>query len=235
MLKVLVDLTEEDKKAAVQSLIKHSSSSPNYFFMIVLSILMATFGFLLNSSSVIIGSMLIAPMLYPILSLAMGLIISDSRLIGRSFLTIVKSILWTVGIAFVAALLFGYNLDVEFSSELVSRMVPSVLYFGVSIVAGLAASFAMAKPAVNETLPGVAISVSLIPPLAAVAIGISKLNLSMVTGAATLFGFNVLGILLAAMVSFSLMQFLRERRIAEECVKKEDENLEILNDKAKFS
>lgn len=67
LITLLTDLTEEDKAKAVEDLIVNSSPRQDFFLMIVLSVLMATFGLLINSSAVIIGSMLVAPMLFPIM------------------------------------------------------------------------------------------------------------------------------------------------------------------------
>ena len=81
------NLTENDKSVAVEHLIKSSTPSQDFFLMIILSVLTATFGLLLNNVAVIIGSMLIAPMLYPFLSLSLGVTMSDAGLISRSFYT----------------------------------------------------------------------------------------------------------------------------------------------------
>ncbi|HCC22362.1 TPA: hypothetical protein DEP86_03075 [Candidatus Uhrbacteria bacterium] len=54
--------------------------------MITLSVIMATFGLLVGSASIIIGSMLIAPLLSPILGFSMGIVMADRALISRSFL-----------------------------------------------------------------------------------------------------------------------------------------------------
>lgn len=226
MLKMLGNLHEKDKIVATQSLIAHSSPSPYYFFMITLSVLMATFGFLLNSITIIIGSMLIAPMLYPMLSLALGFIISDTKLISRSSVTLLKSILISIGFGLIAALFFGSLAINDPANDLASQITPSIIYFCVSIIAGLAATFSLVKPNTSETLPGVAISVSLIPPLSVIAIGIVRLDWSIVSSASILFLVNVLGIVLASMISFSLMQFLKERRIADKCVDDECKELE---------
>ncbi|MBU4480176.1 hypothetical protein KKG48_01895 [Patescibacteria group bacterium] len=74
------NLTEENKVTAIENLITHSTPNQDYFFMIFLSILTAVFGILLGSITVVIGSMLIAPLLSPILSLSLGIIISDPNL-----------------------------------------------------------------------------------------------------------------------------------------------------------
>ena len=88
---LVTDLTEKDKAKAIEDLIYNSSPRQDFFLMVVLSVLMATFGLLLNSPTIIIGSMLVAPILFPIMGLSMGIVMVDSKLISRSIRTILKS------------------------------------------------------------------------------------------------------------------------------------------------
>jgi len=94
ILSLFNDLTEEDKTIAVKSLVSASTPSKSFFLFIVLSVAMATFGVLQGNTIVVIGSMLIAPMLYPILGISLGLVMSDNIFIARSVLTVGKSILF---------------------------------------------------------------------------------------------------------------------------------------------
>jgi len=88
---LVTDLTEEDKAKAIEGLIASSSPRQDFFLMVVLSVLMATFGLLLNSPAVIIGSMLVAPILFPIMGLSMGIVMVQKKLIKRSVRTILQS------------------------------------------------------------------------------------------------------------------------------------------------
>ncbi|MFC1623499.1 DUF389 domain-containing protein [Patescibacteria group bacterium] len=191
--------------------------------MMALSVLTAVFGILLESTAVIIGSMLIAPLLSPILSLSLGITIADSSLISRSFTTILKSVGLGAGVAAVAGLVFGGG---KIPSELIISPEPSLLYAGVAIVAGFAASFALVKPKLNETLPGVAIAVALIPPVALIGIGIAKWSWTMITDSLLLFGLNAAGIIFAGMITFSLMNFYTKKKVVEKIVVKEEKKLE---------
>jgi uncharacterized hydrophobic protein (TIGR00271 family) len=219
------NLTNKDKSSAVERLIKGSTPSQDYFFMIILSILTATFGLLLNNVAVIIGSMLIAPMLYPVLSLAMGINMSDSKLISRSLFTVLKSFTYGIAVSALATLLFSNHFD-HVSSEIALINQPSLSYAAIAVIAGLAGSFALVKPQLNETLPGIAISVALIPPVAVTGIGMAKINLSLISGGLLLFLVNSVGITLAGTITFSLMNFYVKRTEAKETVKKEDQKVE---------
>ncbi len=225
------NLTEKDKTRAIDSLISESTPRQEFFLMILLSILMATFGVLIDNSAVIIGSMLIAPMLYPILSISLGIVMSNGRLISRSFYTLLKSSTVSIVGAILVTLLFGLNIDL--GKEFLSRTEPSIIYGTIAFISGLAASFALVKPDLSETLPGIAISVSLIPPLAATGIGIAKLDWYMASGALIMFFINTAGIIFASMIVFSMMNLYVKRNIVKKIIVRERKEMEREIAKAK--
>lgn len=227
-------LEEKDKSNAIEQLICNSTPNKDFFLMVLLSVLMATFGLIIDSSAVIIGSMLIAPILHPILSLALGIIISDPKLISRSFFTILKSLVY--GILAATLLSIFFTSDKYFlTNEIISRTEPSLAYVGIAIIAGFAASFALVKPRMSETLPGIAISVALIPPLAVTGIGIARLDWEIVSSSFTMFLINAAGIVFASMIVFSLMNLYVKRKVAKDAIQKEEKELkaEKLEDKTK--
>ena len=89
-----------------------------------------------------------------------------------------------------------------------------------------AASFARLNEDLSDTLPGIAISVALIPPLAVVGIGAVQLSWTIVSGALGMFLLNAIGIIFASMLVFSLMNLYAERPTAAKTLKKEEKALE---------
>lgn len=229
---VFTNFTEKDKVNAVERLISGGTPSQDFFLMVVLSILTATFGLLLNSSAIIIGSMLIAPILYPVLSLSLGIIMADYKVISRSFWTLVKSVVLGAAFANMATLVFSSQFS-GITEEIASRAEPSLVSVIVAIIAGLAASFALVKPQLNETLPGIAISVAMIPPIAVMGIGIAELNWQLVSGSFLLFLVNTIGVVFASMIVFSLMNFYGQKQEADKTIKKEDRKIKSDIKKAK--
>lgn len=219
-------LTSKDKTNAIEKLIQNSTPSNDFFLMIILSMLMATFGLLINSAAVIIGSMLIAPMLYPILSLSLGITISDQKLVMRSIWTIIKSLAYGIASSAIITALFSYQ-HFDIGSEIISRAQPSLAYAIIATIAGIAASFALVKPKLSEMLPGIAISVALIPPLASTGIGIARFNWDIVSGSFIMFSINAVGIVFSSIVVFSLMNLYVKRKIALATVKKEEYELKM--------
>lgn len=224
-------ISDTDKSKAVEKLISDSTPDFDFFLFITLSILMATFGLLLNSSAIIIGSMLIAPILYPMLSLSLGIVMSDYKVIYRSLYTVTKSFGIGILAAFIATLFF-VPLDMEPTTELLLRIEPSILYFMVALIAGIAVSFSIVKPKLSATLSGIAVSVAIIPPVAALGIGLAQFDWVIVSGSFVLLFINVIGIIFASTVSFSLMNLYVEKKVADVAVEREEERLK--REKAKI-
>lgn len=212
-------IEEKDKAAVVRKLLENSTPSFDFFYLVGLSVTMATLGLLADSPSIVIGSMLIAPLLYPILGVALGLVMSNFEVLGRSMLTLIKSLVIALVLSVVATLLFG---DGFVTGEMAARIDPSFIHFMVAVVAGAAVSFALARPEWSETLPGIAISVALIPPLAVVGTGIAMFDMAVIAGSVVMLLMNLFGIIFSAMVSFSLMNLHEKQSIATSTIKRED-------------
>ncbi|MCR4328186.1 MAG: TIGR00341 family protein [Patescibacteria group bacterium] len=216
-------ITPEEREHTLLRLIKNSYPGSNFYIMLIASVIIATAGLILNNTAVIIGSMLVAPFLSPILSLSLGIVLADFDIIHRSLVIIGKSALTTLVVAtlFAAFLLvpYGYN------TEILSRVSPSLPYLYIAIAAGVAAAFAIAKPSLSEFIVGVAVSVAILPPLAVSGVGISQLDPLVGIGALQLFVVNLVGIVFAGVIVFSLMGFYPSRSKAEKVIKAEERKL----------
>jgi len=222
----LQTISEQDKSKAVKKIIKESTPDFDYYLMLILSTLMATFGLLVNSETTVIGAMLLAPLLAPTMSLALGLSMSGVDVVRRSFYTIVKSAAVSVIAAIVATFIFALSkADGGTNATILARTSPSLLYFMIAAVSGFAVAYASVRPDLSESLPGVAIAVALIPPLAVVGVGVALMSGKIVSGALLMFLINVAGIVFSAMVAFSLMDVHHKRFIAEKIIQKEQERV----------
>lgn len=226
-------LSEEDKNTAIESLIADSTPRDDFFFMGILAVLMATFGMLINNAAVVIGSMLIAPLLSPILSLSLGMVMADIHLIARSFFTVLKALILMVPAAIVATWFFGGGISGPMTEEIILRTDASIIAAAIGLVAGIAASFALIKPQLSAHLPGVAISVALIPPISAVGISLARLDGILASSALLLLLINIGTIILGSMIIFSLMNLYIKRGVAEKAVVKEDTKMKKEQNEAK--
>lgn len=220
----LLDVESAEKTAAVEKLIAQSTPRADFFFFIFLSTAMATLGILISSVPVIIGSMLIAPMLYPILAIGMGLSISDPRLIKRSTYTFGQSVLVALLSSIFVALFFTEREALSFITIIVRTDV-ALIDVGIAVVAGLAASFALVRHTLNESFPGVAISAALVPPLAVVGIGVIRLDWELIRGSFLLFVISTVGIILTSLFVFALFNFHSKKRLVHEAIEEEDKEV----------
>ncbi|MEX0919284.1 MAG: DUF389 domain-containing protein [Parcubacteria group bacterium] len=222
------NITEAEKNDAIEGIISHATPRLDFFLMLVLSVSMASFGILLNSTIILIASMLIAPLLYPLIAFALGIIVTDVKLIGGSLYTFGKSIFLALIASFLIGFLFSSANDgavLSFSSLSSNTSFP-MMYAVVAAIAGFAAAFAMTKPHLNDTLPGVAIAVALVPPLAEAGVALSSFNWAVFSNALLLLSVNFIGIVFSAMIVFALLRFSVKKTVTQEAVKEQEKVIE---------
>jgi uncharacterized hydrophobic protein (TIGR00271 family) len=183
-----------------------SEGSISSIFIILLSLatMIATFGLFIDSSSVIIGAMLLAPLMQPIVSLSMGVLRQDEKLYTNSILTLMVGILTTLSISMVIAYIIPIQ---ELSSQMASRLSPTLLDMFVAIASGIAAAYAKNDEKISSSLAGVAIAVALVPPLAVSGIGLGWGDISMFLHSLLLFMTNLIGIVLASAMTFLMLGY----------------------------
>ena len=161
------------RKELYQARIASSKPSLGFFVLLLCAAVIATLGLISNSTAVVIGAMIVAPLMDPILSLAFALSISNNKLAKRSLLTVVIGVITVVA---TSALLTSL-LDVsEVNREMTSRTAPNLIDLGVAVAAAVAGSFSMTRERLSNSLAGVAIAVALVPPLCVCGIGLSMGN-----------------------------------------------------------
>ena len=166
--------------------------------LLFLSTVIATYGVLGDSTATIIGAMIIAPLMIPIMGTAAGLVMGNMGRAGRSFLKVVGGVAGVIFTAwFIGTFLNPTVVSFTSNSAITGRISPSLTDLMIALASGAAGAFAMSRSDVADSLPGVAISISLVPPLCVVGIGLSGGEWGVATGAMLLFLTNFLSILLA--------------------------------------
>ncbi len=165
-------LVEQPITAADLTKLMKQSSLPYFGFYVLLAfaVVISTFGLLANSAATIIGGMIIAPLMNPIISFAFSIVIAERILFIRSLFTLVTGVCLVVGIAYLSVEFLGLRLV---GSEILARTRPTLLDLGVALAAGGAAAFAYTRRGVYGAIAGVAIAVALVPPLAVAGIGLA--------------------------------------------------------------
>lgn len=192
-------LKREHRLALFERLQTQSKWNFDFMALMVLATGIAGLGLLQNSPAVVIGAMLVAPLMTPLLGSGLALV--------QANLPMMKECLKAIILGFLFALAVGVGLGFlvspeELTDELRARGNPNLLDFGVAALSGLAASHCVARPNLSSALAGVAIAAALVPPIATVGISLSLGEWPNARGAALLFGTNVVAIILSASLAF---------------------------------
>lgn len=200
---------EEDFRELFLQVRDSAIAHPHYLALMILSSIVATLGLFLNSTAVIIGAMVLAPLMAPIVAVAMGLLRSDRSLTFQSLKTIGIGVALGLSVSAFLAILVPVK---ELTPEIAGRLQPTLLDLGVAIACGIAGAYAYARASVMRSLPGVAIAVALVPPLCVAGIGLGWANLSMIWGAGLLLATNLIGIAGAAALTFLVLGYAPVQR-----------------------
>jgi uncharacterized hydrophobic protein (TIGR00271 family) len=150
----------------------NQSSIPalGFFFMLGLATVIATLGLIANSAPTIIGAMIVAPLMAPIIGFSFGIAVFDRLLMARSLITVIAGVAMVVALGYLITLVFGMRIT---GSEILNRTAPTLIDLGVAAAAGAAAAFAHTRKSILNSIAGVAIAVALVPPLAVCGIGLA--------------------------------------------------------------
>jgi len=196
--------SEDDFKELFLSLKESSKLSSIFIVLMILSTLLATTGLFQSSAPVIIGAMILAPLMSPIVSLSMGVVRGEVVLIKNSTNTLFIGII----VALLFSCIFTYFMPLSIiTPEMRGRLNPNILDLMVAIISGIAGAYANSKSEVAKSLAGVAIAVALVPPLSVTGIGIGWGDLDIIYGSFLLFITNLVGITLAASLTFVVLGY----------------------------
>ncbi len=203
-------LTVEERTDVYKQIRRGARPKADFFVMIGLASAIAALGLMLNSPAVIIGAMLVAPLMSAIMGLGLGAIQADGKLLQLAGSAAIRGIALAIVVGFFSKLIIPTNGEVP--AEIVSRTAPSLLDLGVALVSGLAGAYALSRKDMSSSLPGVAISAALVPPLSTVGIGIAWLKWDIAGGALLLFFTNLVAIVAASGLIFFLLGFRPQLR-----------------------
>ncbi|MGY5850178.1 DUF389 domain-containing protein [Salegentibacter sp. F14] len=208
-LPILPRATAEEFEDLFKVLREKAMTTSPYVIMMILSTLIATFGLFGNSSPVIIGAMILAPIIAPIVSFSMGMVRYDTQMLKTGFITILigtgVSLLFAAGVSLIIPLKV-------LTSEIDARLSPTLLDMGIAVASGIAAAYAHAEEGIAKSLAGVAIAVALVPPLAVAGIGIGWWDWEVFSGAFLLYLTNMAGIIMFAGITFLVLGFAPFKR-----------------------
>ncbi len=207
-------LEPEERKRITDSLALRQDARWQFRFtmMLTLSVIVAAMGLLMNSAAVVIGAMLLAPMMQPVLAIGACLATSLHKKAAWAFLRLLLATGWCVAVAWIAMYLTPTE---ELTTEILTRTSPDIKDLVVALAAGLAGAYATVRDDVSASLPGVAVAVALVPPLAAAGALLESGETILAQGALLLYITNLIAIVFASISVFVVTGFVTPRRIAK--------------------
>ena len=192
-----------DHADLVHELRQGSNWSPDFIVMLGLAAAVSTLGLMQDSPAVVIGSMLLAPLMTPMMGLGLALAQANTSLMRKSLKSIVLGVLLTVTLSFLLGFLIPSGDTL--TNEVLGRGTPNVLDLMIALFAAGAAAFAMARPSIVGAIAGVAIATVLVPPACSVGISLAHGSWLNAMGASLLFFANLIAIITASSFTFMVL------------------------------
>lgn len=198
------DLAEAESSTYVQ-LDGDKNSYASYFWSLVISAIIATAGIAANSSAVVVGAMLISPIMSPIAGTIIAALRGNKRATARTLVMTLVAIVVGVVVSLVVAVFIPVPIDLSTNPQVNTRTAPGLIDLVVALASGIIAAIALVREDIPAAIPGVAIAVSLMPPLSVVGIALYAGSLDAAGGAFLLFLTNYFAIQLGVLVVFLVL------------------------------
>ena len=201
---LIPNITRDERLDAYKRTRRGARANHDFYILMLLSTIIATMGLLLNSAAVIIGAMLVAPLMTPMLAIALSVVMGDSKLLKVAIRSTFSGLILAIVVAAILTLLVPLT---SYTDEILGRTQPNVLDLIVGLAAGAAGAYSVSRKSVAAALPGVAIAAALVPPLAVVGISLAMGRWGEAAGSLLLFGTNLVAISFSGAFVYMLLGF----------------------------
>ena len=200
----MATVTEDDIVRMRQQLFVEGSEArtrlSRFWMLLVLAAIIATAGVVADSTATVIGAMIVAPLMTPILGIVLGVVLGDRANVARSVGLVVAGAAAVVAIAWLVGRVVMLPVLEVSNSQVAGRVHPRLIDLLAALATGVVGSFALVRRDISDTLPGVAIAISLVPPLAVVGLTLESGAPDQARGALLLFVTNVAAILATGVI-----------------------------------
>jgi uncharacterized hydrophobic protein (TIGR00271 family) len=177
-----------------------------FWLLLPLSAVIASAGVIGDSTATVIGAMIVAPLMTPILGIALAAALADRTNLFRSVALVVLGALTVIAIGYLLGVLTAVPVVAADNSQVASRVSPKLIDLIAALATGAVGSVALCRSDISDTLPGVAIAISLVPPLTVVGLTLQSGEPGEAVGALLLFVTNVCAILAMGTVVMALFK-----------------------------
>jgi uncharacterized hydrophobic protein (TIGR00271 family) len=187
-----------------------------FWLLLILAAVIASAGVIADSTATVIGAMIVAPLMTPILGMALAAALTDRLNLRRSMLLVLGGAASVVAVGYAMGLLIVIPVVAEVNSQVSGRVSPRLIDLVAALATGAVGALALSRSDISDTLPGVAIAISLVPPLAVVGLTLESGAYGESTGALLLFVTNVTAILASGTAVFALYGVPRQAVLTRE-------------------
>ncbi len=188
-----------------------------FWLLLGLSAAIASAGVVTDSTATVIGAMIVAPLMRPIQGTMLAAVLGDRRNLFRSIATMVAGAAGAVLVGSLVGLLVVQSITAQTNSQVAARVSPGLLDLFAALATGIVGSIALLRSDISDTLPGVAIAISLVPPLCVAGLTLESGAPGQAVGALLLFLTNVAAILASGALVMAVYGFSKLRiEVAED-------------------
>lgn len=181
-----------------------------FAILLALAAVIATAGVLSDSTATVIGAMIVAPLGTPIIGTALGIVTGNVNRVAGSAVAVLLGAIGVVLIGWALAAILPELIPLTSNSQIAGRTSPSLIDLVAAIATGFVGAYGLARKDISDVLPGVAIAISLVPPLAVVGITAQSGDLDGAFGAFQLFASNMLAMIVAGSIVFTAYGYAAE-------------------------
>ena len=179
-----------------------------------LAAVIASAGVVTNATAAVIGAMIIAPLGTPILGIAVGIVEGSGRQAIRSLAFTILGAAFVVGLGMLIAVVLPLTIPLSANPQVTGRASPGLVDLLIAVATGVAGALGTVRKDIGDVLPGVAIAISLVPPLAVAGVTAADGQGSLALGALLLFATNLVALVAAGTLVFTVFGYAREARSA---------------------
>jgi len=186
------------------------SKRSGFLIMLTLSGIIAIAGVITDSTATVIGAMIIAPLATPIMGIALGIVTGHLSLVLRSIGWVLIGVATVTLLGMLLSAVIADPASLATNSQVTGRTSPNLMDLLAAIATGIAGAFAMCRKDLSAVLPGVAIAISLVPPLGVVGVVAGQGEWGAAFGALMLFLSNLVALVIAGTVVFTMSGYARD-------------------------
>ncbi len=192
---------------------KASQKLTKFWVLLALASIIATAGVIGDSTATVIGAMIVAPLMTPILGTVLAIVTADAKNLGRSLALVVTGAALAIFIGWLLGQIAPVDVVADTNSQVAARVHPRMIDLLAALATGAVGAFALSRADVSDTLPGVAIAISLVPPLAVVGLTLEAGETDQSLGALLLFSTNVIAILFSGLIVMAIFRVSETARV----------------------